>query len=187
MDADTLLPENACRKEGYRRMYSVHLEQKPYIVPLPLMHIRLSIYLLKKEAPAKQSSFLNPESPVPLMYVWLNNRDGVEYMTWRWIYAACFISTIPSLYHLFCYQFIYCFRSYRSIRLCLRPISFLTITTRHFLHSILTVPFMSLQPVTAAPQLQQCPENGIHSSCPVITVISLLFIERVYQSIIVIV
>lgn len=103
MDADTPLPENACRKEGYRRMYSVHLEQKPYIVPLPLMHIRLSIYLLKKEAPAKQSSFLNPESPVPLMYVWLNNRDGVEYMTWRWIYAACFISTIPSLYHLFCY------------------------------------------------------------------------------------
>ena len=43
MDADTPLPENACRKEGYRRMYSVHLEQKPYIVPLPLMHIRLSI------------------------------------------------------------------------------------------------------------------------------------------------
>lgn len=41
MGADTLLPENACRKEGYRRMYSVHLEQKPYIVPLPLMHIRL--------------------------------------------------------------------------------------------------------------------------------------------------
>ena len=37
---------------------------------------------VKKEAPAKQSSFLNPESPVPLMYVWLNNRDGVEYMTW---------------------------------------------------------------------------------------------------------
>ena len=54
MGADTPLPENACRKEGYRRMYSVHFEQKPYIVPLPLMHIRLSIYLLKKEATGKK-------------------------------------------------------------------------------------------------------------------------------------
>ena len=54
MDADTPLPENACRKEGYRRMCFTLFERKPYIVPLPLMHIRLSIYLLKKEATGKK-------------------------------------------------------------------------------------------------------------------------------------
>lgn len=60
MDADTPLPENACRKEGYRRMCFTLFERKPYIVPLPLMHIRLSIYLLKKRPPERRDSELNP-------------------------------------------------------------------------------------------------------------------------------
>lgn len=37
--------------------------------------------------------------------VWFNTPVLSKYVTWRWIYAACFISTIPSAYRIqFSYQ-----------------------------------------------------------------------------------
>ena len=40
-----------------------------------------------------------PSCRQPLMYVWFN-WPILRHVTWRWIYAACFISTIPSLCHV---------------------------------------------------------------------------------------
>lgn len=54
MDADTLDPENVCRKEGHRLMCSIHLEQKPYIVPLPYAHsgsLSVFVWLAKLKGP----------------------------------------------------------------------------------------------------------------------------------------
>ena len=59
--------------------------------------------------------------------------------------------------------------AYTSILSHLRLLKLLTITTRHRSHSSLMVPWAFLQPVTKAPQLGQCHENGTHSSCFVIS------------------
>ena len=62
----------------------------------------------KQKAPAGQS-FCFKQKPCLAgglsCNVWFNTPVLSKYVTWRWIYAACFISTIPSAYRIqFSYQ-----------------------------------------------------------------------------------
>ena len=57
----------------------------------------------KQKAPAGQS-FCFKQKPCLAgglsCNVWFNTPVLSKYVTWRWIYAACFISTIPSAYRI---------------------------------------------------------------------------------------